>query len=156
MDKKISCFFTGHRDIPQSRLDNIKLQVEGIIKTLYRDGYRIFICGGAVGFDQLCAETVLRLKPELEGIKLRLILPCLDQDKYFTPAQKEAYRKARAAADKIEVLHASYTRGCMLERNRAMADESSMCVAYCTKETGGTAYTVKYALKKNIPIYRID
>lgn len=155
MDKEISCFFTGHRDIPQSRLDKITMQVEGIIKMLYRDGYRIFICGGAVGFDQLCAEAVLRLKPELEGIKLRLILPCLDQNRYFTPAQKEDYRKIRAAADKIEVLHASYTRGCMLERNRAMADESSMCVAYCMRETGGTAYTVDYAAKKKIPTYRV-
>lgn len=155
MDKNITCFFTGHRSIPSQKREKITAQVERAIRMLYSRGYRSFICGGAVGFDQLCADLVLRLKNELEGIELRLILPCLDQDKFFTDKQKESYRKIRAAADKIDVLYQNYTRSCMLERNRKMADESSVCVAYCIKDTGGTAYTIGYAAKKNILTYRV-
>ena len=155
MDREVTCFFTGHRDIPILKRRSITAQVEKAIRVLYSRGYRSFVCGGAVGFDELCATVVLKLKRELEGIELRLILPCLDQDKYFSPAQKENYAKIRDAADVVEVLHPSYTRSCMHERNRKMADASSVCVAYCTKSAGGTAYTLDYAQKKNILIYRV-
>lgn len=155
MDREVTCFFTGHRSIPEGKRENIITQVERVIRVLYSRGYRSFVCGGAIGFDQLCADTVLRLKSELDGIELRLILPCLDQNKYYSPRQKEDYRRIRAAASKIEVLYQNYTRSCMHERNRMMADVSSVCVAYCTKSTGGTAYTVDYAAKKKILTYRI-
>ncbi len=155
MDKNITCFFTGHRNIPHNKIERITAQVERAVRVLYSRGYRSFICGGAVGFDQLCAELILRLKSELKDIELRLILPCLDQDKFFTEKQKESYRKIRAAADKIDVLYENYTRSCMLERNRRMADESSVCVAYCIKATGGSAYTIRYAAKKHILTYRV-
>ena len=48
-----------------------------------------------------------------------------------------------------------YTRGCMFERNRYMADHSDICVCYCTSGEGGTAYTVRYAEKKEIPIVNL-
>ena len=40
----------------------------------------------------------------------------------------------------------------MLKRNRYMVHHSSVCIAYCTKDAGGTAYTVRYAkdTKKNV------
>lgn len=43
----------------------------------------------------------------------------------------------------------------MFERNRYMADHSDICVCYCTSGEGGTAYTVRYAEKKEIPIVNL-
>ena len=43
----------------------------------------------------------------------------------------------------------------MLERNRVMVQKSSACVAYCTRESGGTAYTLRYAVEKELHVYNI-
>ena len=43
----------------------------------------------------------------------------------------------------------------MFERNRKLVDMSTYCICYLTKATGGTAYTVKYAKKKNLQIINI-
>ena len=40
-------------------------------------------------------------------------------------------------------------KGCMHARNRYMIDNSSLCIAYMTRQSGGTAYTVKYAQENN-------
>ena len=51
---------------------------------------------------------------------------------------------------KIKVVWTSeeYTRDCMFKRNRHLVDNSSLCICYLTKDTGGTAYTVRYARSK--------
>ena len=36
-----------------------------------------------------------------------------------------------------------------------MIDNSSLCIAYMTKHTGGTAYTVEYAQENNKKIFNI-
>ena len=43
----------------------------------------------------------------------------------------------------------------MFKRNRYMVDHSDICVCYCTSGEGGTAYTVRYAEKKEIPIVNL-
>ena len=44
----------------------------------------------------------------------------------------------------------------MIERNRYMVDHSDICNCYyCTDGKGGTAYTVRYAEKKEIPIVNL-
>ena len=40
----------------------------------------------------------------------------------------------------------------MHKRNRMLVDMSSICICYLTKDTGGTAYTVKYAEKQKLKI----
>lgn len=154
MDKQITCCFTGHRDIPESDFLRVKADTESNILKLYGKGYRNFICGGAVGFDQLAAEIVLELRKRLD-IKLYLIFPCEGQDKYFTPEQKDAYERVKEQADGTHTLYPKYVRGCMHTRNRKMVENSSACIAYCTKTTGGSAYTVDYATKKGVDIIRV-
>ena len=41
-------------------------------------GVTDFYNGGAIGFDMLCAKTVIALKAEYSDIKLHLLLPCPD------------------------------------------------------------------------------
>ena len=40
-------------------------------------------------------------------------------------------------------------------RDRYMVDQSAYCIAYCTRDTGGTAYTLRYAQKQNLVIENI-
>ena len=43
----------------------------------------------------------------------------------------------------------------MQKRNRHLADNSSVCICYLTKPTGGTAYTVRQAALRDIPIINL-
>lgn len=151
MEISNTCCFTGHREIPESEKIQLFEKVKATVNALYEKGYRNFICGGAVGFDQLVADAILILKQTLD-IKLHLFLPCENQDKYFTPEQAEKYRLTRIAADSVTVLYPHYVRGCMHTRNRKMADASSVCITYIRKDTGGSVYTASYAEKKGVTV----
>ena len=48
-----------------------------------------------------------------------------------------------------------YARGCMHKRNRHLVDNSSVCVCYLNRESGGTAYTVDYAEKQGLEIINL-
>ena len=52
MDRDTTCFFTGHRDVPEHRYTDIYNQTLALIQLLYREGIKDFVCGGAVGFDK--------------------------------------------------------------------------------------------------------
>lgn len=152
MDRATTCFFTGHREIPTERYDAIYEQTVFYIKKLYREGITNFVCGGAIGFDTLAAKAVLDVR-EILDIKLHLVIPCRGQSASFSAEQKADYDYILQSCDSSEVLFDHYVRGCMHARNRKMADISTACIAYCTQKTGGTAYTVKYAISQNIPLF---
>lgn len=154
MQKEITCFFTGHREIPEDIYSDLYQKVCNNIKALYQRGYREFIAGGAIGFDTLCAEAVLEMRKTCD-IRLSIYIPCRGQEKYFSDIQKEQYQKILDNADRVFILSEHYYRGCMHTRNRKMADDSSVCIAYCTKTTGGSAYTVDYAQKKGLEIIKV-
>ncbi len=152
MDRDITCFFTGHREIPTERYDAIYEQTVYNIKKLYREGITNFVCGGAIGYDTLAAKAVLDVR-EILDIKLHIVIPCQNQSASFSEKQKADYDYILQNCDSSETLFDHYVRGCMHARNRKMADMSTACIAYCTQQTGGSAYTVKYAISQNIPIY---
>ena len=152
MQTDTTCFFTGHRDIPPESYNHIYELVLYNIQKLYKEGITDFVCGGALGFDTLAANAVIEARQDLD-IKLHLILPCSDQNKSFTDSQKFEYERIIQLADSVQILHERYVRGCMHERNRELVKNSCCGIAYCLKTEGGSAYTVKYAILQNLPIY---
>lgn len=76
MNRLHTCCFTGHRDIPPEILPALAAKVEAEVLELIADGIRYFYAGGALGFDTLAAETVLRLRDQFPQIRLILALPC--------------------------------------------------------------------------------
>lgn len=65
------------------------------------------------------------------------------------------YEKIKQQADKVVYTSKEYTRGCMHKRNRHLVDNSSICVTYLTEQSGGTAYTVDYAIKHGLTVINI-
>ncbi len=118
------------------------------INTLLEDGVRIFYNGMAVGFDMLAAEVLLSFKKAYPDLRLVACIPCLEQDKFFSDADKKRYKKLLKKADERIILSNEYTRGCMQNRDRYMADRAGVMIAHCTKTEGGTAYTVNYFKRK--------
>lgn len=139
--------FTGHRHIPENELPLIKERLRSVITELIGRGYRYFGAGGALGFDMLAAMTVLELREAYPQIKLILVLPCKDQTAMWNASDVLKYNEILRHADKVVYLHERYTDGCMHERNRYLCDNSSVCVCYLRHKSGGTAYTVGYAME---------
>ena len=147
-----TCCFTGHRHIPEETYQQVKKKLEQTIKKLYNSGIIYYGAGGALGFDCLAAETVLRLRENYPKLRLILVLPCKDQTRGWKAEDKNKYEEIRQRADKAVYTSEIYATGCMHKRNRHLVDCSSVCVCYQTQLRGGTAYTVNYARAHGLAI----
>ena len=156
MDKEKTVFFTGHRKIAEDRKKEMTVDLYSCVCRFILAGYDHFICGGAMGFDTYAAECVLSFRERFPNIKLILALPCRDQTtKWSDLASLEKYKEILGRADDVKYMQNFYTEGCMHERNRWMADNSSVCIAYLTSKRGGTAYTYNYALKNGLRVINL-
>ena len=126
-----------------------------VLEALWARGYRRFLCGGATGFDTLAAVCVRQLRAAHPEAELVLALPCENQPRGWKATDRAVYEELRADADRVIVLAPHYYPGCMLVRDRFMVDHASFCVACMEESTGGTAYTVRYALQQQLPILNI-
>ena len=149
MARKIekSCCFTGHRIISRDNRDFVIKKTYEICENLIKDGYTDFIAGGALGFDTVAAKCILDLREKYKEIRLTLALPCKEQCKGWKRADVEIYESILELADEVIYISEEYTPECMKKRNRFMVDESNVCIAYLTRMSGGTAYTVTYAVE---------
>ena len=156
MTKEITCCFTGHRTLP---VKDKRILLDRLCREILRlrreKGVTRFIAGGALGFDTLAAKAVLYLKKEDPSLTLHLILPCKDQASRWNPRAVTEYNRILSQADSVTCLYDSYRTGCMQERNRRMADESRYCIAYLTKNSGGTKYTVDYCRKNGVEVLNL-
>ena len=152
MNRLHTCCFTGHRDIPPEILPALAAKLEAVVLELITDGIRYFYAGGALGFDTLAAETVLQLRDQFPQIRLILAIPCREQARGWSAASINRYEHILHRTNEVIYTSEHYTRGCMQRRNRFMVDHSAVCVAYCTRATGGSAYTLQYARKSGLHI----
>lgn len=150
-----TCCFTGHRDLPVNCREDIAAKLSETIILLIQKGVQIYRAGGALGFDTLAAQTVLKLKETHPNIKLILMLPCRTQTRGWPVEDVREYERIRGMADEVIYTGQEYTKGCMFRRNRCLVDDSSICVCYLTKNKGGTAYTVNYARKQGLEIMNL-
>lgn len=147
--------FTGHRQIIQTDALRLPPLLDSVIRDLYDRGARTFRAGGALGFDTLAALKVLEMKNILPDLRLELILPCPDQTRGWNAAAVRTYNYIRSAADDCRILFDRYMNGCMLERDRQLVSGSDVCVAYCTRSRGGTAYTCTQALRNGLELINL-
>lgn len=152
---KVACF-SGHRKLPHN-CQQLAADLEAAIVSLIERGVVFFGAGGALGFDMLAEETVLRLKERYPQIRLVLVLPCPPEQQTlkWNADQCSRYYDILGKADKVRVLSDRYTSSCMLDRNRHMVDSSGYLICYLRESTGGTAYTVRYAESRGTEIIRI-
>ncbi len=162
---RTACCFTGHRPqgLPDGGAENgqafweLKHRLLHCVEEAVLCGVTRFYAGGAEGFDTLAAESVLvwkkRYYPQL---KLTLALPSNTQAQGYSPAMRERYERILASAD--EVYYASKNSNgpyALLARNRYMVEHADCCIAYLNNMSGGTLYTVNYALERGIPVYNL-
>ena len=162
--KNLNCTtacFTGHRiqKLPwrfnegDERCIRMKIALRAEIEKAINRGYTTFLCGMALGFDTICAETVLELKQSYKYIKLIGALPCRNQDNKWLEKDKQRYRTLIKQLDGIRCIYNEYIGAeCMIERNRYMVNSSSLMIALYNNILGGTKSTIDYARKQGLEI----
>lgn len=150
--KNVTCAVTGHREI-FSDMDCEKLKKDFL--EIIKKGFSLFLVGMAKGFDLLCFNILLELKKENSDIKICAVIPCAEQEKYYSSNEKKEYYNFLEQADFIAKEEKPYFKGCMLKRNDYMLENCSLLYAYY-KETGrgGTLYTINGAKKRQISILK--
>ena len=153
--KQMTCCFTGHRHLPKDKYEEIKESTKSEVIKLINNGVRYFGAGGALGFDTMAAQIILELKKDYQNIKLILVLPCYNQTQKWEEKDKLVYENIKSKCDKYVYISKEYNNECMHKRNRHLVDNSNYCICYLNKQTGGTAYTVKYANENHLNIINI-
>ncbi len=152
MAKENTCCFTGHR-IVSADFERDTL-VRGI-EYLIGQGVDTFICGGATGFDTLCAKEVLNAKRAHPEIKLHIYAPCNNQSEKWSLGDKMTYKKIIKKADFVDMPDAPYFDGCMKIRNYKMVDSSAYCICYLNNPRSGTGQTHSYAKRRGLTIFNL-
>ncbi len=153
-----SVCFTGHRSIKIT--DKLKAALTKVLcRLIEKYGVTDFYAGGAVGWDALCAQTVINLRSVYPQIRLHLVLPCREADRTakWNDSQKAEDKKILSAADSVEYTSQKYFDGCMKKRNARLVELADICVCYYNDKNSasGTGQTVRMALRNNIRVINI-
>ena len=159
--RSATCCFTGHRSLPEDKIDFIRERTSHVLDVLIRAGYRWFVAGGALGYDMLAEQIVTEKRRDCRDIRLILALPCRDQTGMWLKMPKDRgseslreYQRLKGMADGILYVNDFYFDGCMRERNRFMVEHSSFCVAcYDGSSHSGTGQTYRMAVAAGLKTY---
>lgn len=144
-----SCSFTGHRNLPKDKIEEIKELTRHYIILLIELGIEHFYTGGAIGYDTLVAGIVIELKKIYPNIKLHMCLPYK-----YTNFKFKVYPFCNFA-DSLEYASDKYTPTCLMERNRLLVDHSDIIICFMENNKSGTGSTVAYAKSKGLNIKNI-
>lgn len=155
--KERTCCFTGHRELPIHKTQEIAERTADTIRSLIvNKDVRFFGVGGAIGYDTLAAEVLFQLrKTEFPHIKVILVYPFEGFTDRWALREKAEYARLFSKYDKIVCIADSPGRDGYLARDRHLVDGSSYCISYCTRNYGGTAYTVRYAESQGLEVYNV-
>lgn len=148
--------FTGHRSLTGDTSQLEERLYNALERAITRADFTDFYSGGAIGFDELCSRTVIKLRGKYSHIRLNLILPCPPQEQTakWSVTQRSEYMKILAAADSVEQTSQHYYDGCMKKRNARLTELADCCFCFLSADNlhSGTAQTVRMALAKRITV----
>lgn len=141
---KMTCCFTGHRDIPSNKVNYIKNELRREIGEAIAAGYEHFISGFADGVDLLSAEIVLELKKEWPSLTLEAAIPF--PKRLETLFEREDAAQLLRGCIGIGVWSDQYFPNAYMVRNRKMLSLSTRMIAiYDGREKGGTVQIMRLA-----------
>ena len=152
--KAETCCFTGHRDLPKYEEQKVLTRVRYLLLPLLDRGVKYFAVGGAVGFDMVVAEFLLDWRDrDQKKYKVISVLPYPDWRENWGEAEVLRQDRIMERCDKVTYVRPENCKDVFLIRDRALVDGSGYCVSYCNRRSGGTAYTVRYAMKSGVQVF---
>lgn len=149
------CSFTGHRQIKKEHEADLPALIHRAVEYAYSKGCRIYLAGGALGFDTYAAREVIRFRMTHPDVRLVLVLPCPEQAKRWTGSQQSSYNHTLECADEIIYVSEEYTDTCLKERNRKLAEDADIVISYVSRSNSGSAQTVRMALSLEKEVYNL-
>lgn len=148
---------TGHR--PGSLDNDYSCQSDtwqwirsNLAETFTRVKPKEIVTGMALGVDTVAAEVAMALQ-----IPFVAAVPFPGQEAKWSDAQQEHYRMLLSyASEVVTVDKGPYSPYLLQKRNEFMVNQADLLVAVWTGFKGGTRNCVEYALKKNVPVWRLD
>lgn len=167
--------FTGHRPskLPGGYYyyspENIELgkELRTEILKLIEKGATHFICGGALGVDQMAFMVLQKLKDKGYNITVELAIPFEYQYIKWSKEQQNRHFEHISKADKVTYVDTissynkylpqkTYSAQKMQLRNMYMVDNADIVIAVWNGTSGGTANCIEYAKKHGKEIVVID
>lgn len=155
--------FSGHRPdaFPQGTIvdfpmvDVLKTLLAGCIELALQDGFRYFLDGLAEGVDLWAAEYLLYRKQHSDlPMHLIAVEPCLHYLENRRSGKAEMMRYVEQADALVTIpMQGKYS---FLRRNDYMIAHSWRLICMICKPEGGTAYTLKQAVKGRKEIHCMD
>ena len=157
MERETTCF-TGHRpnklpwgeDETDRRCLELKEAIRRAVEKAYDRGYRHFICGMARGCDLYFCEAVQALRDARPGVTVEAAIPCETQADNWPEGERERYNRLVGLCDFETMVSARYSPACMQRRDRYMVDHAALLIAAFDGSSGGTRYTIEYAMRRGI------
>ena len=167
--------FTGHRPskLPGGYYyyceENIQLgrELRREILELIKNGANHFICGGALGVDQIAFMVLQKLKKQGHKITVEIAVPFRYQYIKWSEEQRKLYFQQIQQADKITYVDEldlynlslpprTYNVQKLEMRNRYMVDNSDVVIAVWNGTPSGTKNCIDYAYKNHKIVRIID
>ncbi len=159
---QITVAFSGNRHItpPQNLIikdleGDVRSILSEIIAQCYAEGKRVFLSGGAVGFDLIAAEEVIRFRASHHNVQLIFIVPFEGQEAKYSEREKEHYIDLISQSNQVVTISTEYNISAYHLRNDYLIEHSSQLIAYNNRKGRGTASTVKRAAKRGVEIINI-
>ncbi len=150
--KDITVAFTGHR----TYCGEAEKSLQELLQKLYEQRFRRFLTGMAWGFDLAAGEAVMRMKEQYDNVELIAVVPFADFHKRFNAVDLERYNTIMESADEVIIVNDEYSKAVYRRRNDFLVDNSSFVVAWWNYQPkGGTAYTIKRAIKQRHQIVNL-
>ena len=151
-----ACCFTGHRDLPKGEAERLTEKARALILLLIQEGFTEFRVGGAVGFDMIMAELLLRQRDEKkQEIRIISVIPFPSWRAKWSSEEIRRQNMILEKSDEVIFVRQHNCQGIYMIRNRALADGAQVCIAYCNWPKGGTAWTVRYAKQNGLRTYNL-
>ena len=167
--------FTGHRpsklpggyDYNSDKNKELSYELEKEILIAISKGATHFICGGALGVDQIAFNVLKGLRDNGCNITIEIAIPFKLQYSNWIEESKKIYFQQLESADKLTFVDKIneynndfpfdvYHPVKMQQRNKYMVDNSDLIIAVWDGTQGGTYNCIKYAQKTNKPIAVIN
>lgn len=158
--------FTGHRPDKLGGYDWNTPKNKAIMKALSDKIYEVsgeedidFICGGALGIDQMAFDICKKFRDTDYGVTIEVAIPFSKQACKWIYENVKTYEIQLSQADKCTYVDRLddykikgyeediYYPAKMQKRNEYMVDNSDVIIAVWDGTSGGTANCVKYAKK---------
>lgn len=152
--------FSGHRNLDTNKIDSIRDRVKIKIQEAYTNGYKHFMVGGALGFDMIVLEELIKYKKEhiTRDVKftVEVAIPFKNHNEKWSIHDIIKFENLLDYTNKITYTSNSYDETCYSIRNKYMVDRSDKLIVYWKPNTyGGTFNAMKHGEDKGIFIENI-